>query len=46
MQDNENKFTWNILHAYIYANRQRLIAEYPGNGSQAITRLHYQFTNM
>ena len=34
LPDNDKKSTWNLLHAYIDENRQRLIDEYPGYGVQ------------
>ena len=38
--------TWNLLHAYIDAQIQRLIDKYKGDGVQAITIFQYQCTNM
>ena len=40
------KSTWKILHAYIDANSQRSIDEYPGDGVQNISRLKYQCASM
>ena len=37
LPDNANKSTWKFLHSYIDAHSQRLIDEYSGGGSQAIT---------
>ena len=36
------KATWNLLHAYIDANSQILIDEYPGDILQAKSKLKYQ----
>ena len=46
MIDYSKQATCNLLYAYIYANSQRLIYEYPGDGVQAITRLQSQYANM
>ena len=40
------KVTWNLLRAYIYANTQILIDEYPEDGVQAISRLKSKCANM
>ena len=46
MPDYRKQATWNLLHEYIYAHRQILIYEYPGDVAEAITRLKYQCANM
>ena len=38
--------TWNLLHTYIDAHRQRLVYDYPGDGLQAITIFQPQCENI
>ena len=45
MIDYSKQATCNLLYAYIYANSQRLIYEYPGYGIEAVTRLQPQCAN-
>ena len=46
LPDYAKKATWNLLHAYIYANDQILIHERPGDVVQDISRLQSQCVNM
>ena len=39
LPDYAKKDTWNLLHAYMDAQSQIFIDEYPGYGVQAIPRL-------
>ena len=42
----DKKSTWNLLHAYIDANSQRLIYQYPGDGVKYTSRKQLKCANM
>ena len=44
--DYSKKATWNLLHAYIDANSQRLIDEYPGNEIKSMSILKSKCLNI
>ena len=46
LPDYAKKYTCNLLHAYIDANSQGLINEYPVDGYQAISRLQSKCANI
>ena len=42
LSDYAIKYTWNLLYAYMDAQSQGLIEEFPGDGLRAISRFKYQ----